>query len=65
MAKGSCACGEVKFEYQGEPAGKVNAAEYLAKHNLLIANRAPATVFLAERHLVSETKASQGAEHND
>ncbi|KAI4733717.1 hypothetical protein E4T50_15740 [Aureobasidium sp. EXF-12298] len=22
MAKGSCACGEVKFEYQGEPAGK-------------------------------------------
>ncbi|KAK6008362.1 hypothetical protein QM012_000265 [Aureobasidium pullulans] len=23
MAKGSCACGEVKFEYQGEPAAKV------------------------------------------
>jgi hypothetical protein len=30
MAKGSCLCGDVTFEYQGEPAMKVSCPESFA-----------------------------------
>lgn len=58
MVNGSCLCGDVKFEYQGEPAMKVRCHENVSRmydQQLINSNRLPATAFLVARPLAPQT----------
>lgn len=53
MAKGSCSCGAVNFEYSGEPAAVVSSRLFPAEHNV-------ADTLLAVCHCLPCRKSSAG-----